>query len=457
MSAPAAAHYDARLGYQTLDARRYERRRYGGVVRWMNLRLLERALGRALAEVPPGSVVLDAPCGTGILTGFLRARGLRVIGADISPAMLGVARERGGTVGHVRADLEAPPWRPASFAAVVSSRFLMHLPPAIRPRVLAGLAALAHGPLVATVCHPYTAKSFGRALRRPARQRAPGSCSSASSRCSRCSRRCGWWCSAIPRSRGVEMPTIERIHAREILDSRGFPTVEATVVLAGGATGCAAVPSGASTGEREAIELRDCDPRRYRGKGVLRAVANVNTVGAPALAGLEADQNLIDAKLVALDGTENKGRLGANALLAVSLAAARAIAAAAAQPLYRALGGEAATRLPVPLMNVINGGRHASNPLDFQEFMIVPHGAPSFPEALRWGVGVPRAARAARGARGLGTAVGDEGGFAPALRAHEEALDLLVAAIEEAGLVPGRDVALALDPAASELAEGDGY
>jgi SAM-dependent methyltransferase len=166
MSAPAAAHYDARLGYQTLDARRYERRRYGGVVRWMNLRLLERALGRALAEVPPGSVVLDAPCGTGILTGFLRARGLRVIGADISPAMLGVARERGGTVGHVRADLEAPPWRPASFAAVVSSRFLMHLPPAIRPRVLAGLAALAHGPLVATVCHPYTAKSFGRALRR---------------------------------------------------------------------------------------------------------------------------------------------------------------------------------------------------------------------------------------------------------------------------------------------------
>src|SRR5579875_797241 len=146
MSAPAAAHYDARLGYQTLDARRYERRRYGGVVRWMNLRLLERALGRALAEVPPGSVVLDAPCGTGILTGFLRARGLRVIGADISPAMLGVARERGGTVGHVRADLEAPPWRPASFAAVVSSRFLMHLPPAIRPRVLAGLAALAHRP-----------------------------------------------------------------------------------------------------------------------------------------------------------------------------------------------------------------------------------------------------------------------------------------------------------------------
>jgi enolase len=253
------------------------------------------------------------------------------------------------------------------------------------------------------------------------------------------------------------MPTIERIHAREILDSRGFPTVEATVTLAGGATGRAAVPSGASTGEREAIELRDGDPRRYRGKGVLRAVANVNTVLAPALVGLEADQNLIDAKLVALDGTENKGRLGANALLAVSLAAARAIAAAAAQPLYRALGGEAATRLPVPLMNVINGGRHASNPLDFQEFMIAPHGAPSFPEALRWGVEVYHALRARLEARGLGTAVGDEGGFAPALRAHEEALDLLVAAIEEAGLVPGRDVALALDPAASELAEGDGY
>jgi SAM-dependent methyltransferase len=166
MSASAAAHYDARLGYQTLDARRYERRRYGGVVRGLNLRLLEHALARALARVPAGSVVLDAPCGTGILTGFLRARGLRVVGVDISPAMLGVARERGGAVGHVRADLEAPPWRPASFAAVISSRFLMHLPPAIRPRMLAGLAALARGPLVVTVCHPYTVKSLGRALRR---------------------------------------------------------------------------------------------------------------------------------------------------------------------------------------------------------------------------------------------------------------------------------------------------
>ncbi|HLK11691.1 MAG TPA: class I SAM-dependent methyltransferase [Candidatus Binatia bacterium] len=166
MSAPAAAHYDARLGYQTLDARRYERRRYGSLVRRLNLRLLERALGRALGGVAPGGVVLDAPCGTGILTGFLRARGLRVVGADISPAMLAVARERGGTVGHVRADLEAPPWRGGGFAAVISSRFLMHLPSAIRPRVLAGLASLARGPLVATVCHPYTAKSLGRALRR---------------------------------------------------------------------------------------------------------------------------------------------------------------------------------------------------------------------------------------------------------------------------------------------------
>jgi enolase len=250
---------------------------------------------------------------------------------------------------------------------------------------------------------------------------------------------------------------IQRVHAREILDSRAFPTVEATVILAGGASGVAAVPSGASTGEREAVELRDGDPRRYAGKGVLRAVANVNDVIAPALAGLEADQNLVDAKLVSLDGSENKANLGANAVLAVSLATARAAAAASGRPLYRALGGDAATLLPVPLMNVINGGRHADNNLDFQEFMIVPHGAPSFPEAVRQGVEVYHALRKRLHERKLSTAVGDEGGFAPELESHEQALDLLEEAIRACGLTPGRDVALALDCAASELADGDGY
>ena len=237
------------------------------------------------------------------------------------------------------------------------------------------------------------------------------------------------------------MAKIERVHAREILDSRGFPTVHATVTLAGGATGSAAVPSGASTGEREAVELRDGDPARYAGKGVRKAVANVNQVIAPALAGLEADQNLVDAKLVALDGTDNKAKLGANALLAVSLATARAAAAAGGVPLYRALGGEDATLLPVPLMNVINGGRHADNNLDFQEFMVVPHGAPHrFPEAIRQGVEVYHALRGLLGRRSLTTAVGDEGGFAPALESHEQALDLLEEAIRTAGLEPGRDV-----------------
>jgi len=253
------------------------------------------------------------------------------------------------------------------------------------------------------------------------------------------------------------MAKIQRVHAREILDSRAFPTVEATMSLAGGASGVAAVPSGASTGEREAVELRDGDARRYAGKGVLRAVANVNDVIAPALAGLEADQNLVDAKLVSLDGSENKAKLGANALLAVSLAAARAAAAASGKPLYRALGGDAATLLPVPLMNVINGGRHADNNLDFQEFMIVPHGASSFSEAVRQGVEVYHALRKRLHERKLSTAVGDEGGFAPELESHEQALDLLEEAIRACGLTPGRDVALALDCAASELSDGDGY
>jgi enolase 1/2/3 len=250
---------------------------------------------------------------------------------------------------------------------------------------------------------------------------------------------------------------IERVHAREILDSRAFPTVEAIVALADGAYGVAAVPSGASTGEREAVELRDGDPKRYAGKGVRRAVGNVNDVIAPALAGLEADQNLVDAKLVALDGTDNKAKLGANAVLAVSLANARAAAVAAAKPLYRALGGDAATLLPVPLMNVINGGKHADNNLDFQEFMIVPHGAPSFAEAVRQGVEVYHALKKLLHERKLTTAVGDEGGFAPELESHEQALDLLEEAIRACGLEPGRDVALALDCAASELADGDGY
>jgi len=253
------------------------------------------------------------------------------------------------------------------------------------------------------------------------------------------------------------MGKIERVHAREIIDSRGFPTVEATVVLAGGATGTAAVPSGASTGEREAVELRDGDPRRYMGKGVQKAVGNVRTVIGPALIGMDADQAAVDATMIALDGTPNKGKLGANALLAVSLATARAAATAAKQPLYRALGGAGANRLPVPLMNVINGGAHADNPLDFQEFMIVPHGAPSFAEAIRQGVEVYHALRGQLRKQKLTTAVGDEGGFAPALASHEAVLDLLVAAIESAGLKPGSEVAIALDVAASELWRDGAY
>ena len=250
---------------------------------------------------------------------------------------------------------------------------------------------------------------------------------------------------------------IAKVHAREILDSRGFPTVEAMVALAGGARGTGAVPSGASTGEHEAIELRDGDQSRYGGKGVLKAVGNVNQIIGPALAGMDASkQSALDEKMIALDGTENKSRLGANAILAVSLAGARGAAAAAGEPLYRNLGGPDATLLPVPLLNVINGGRHATNPLDFQEFMIVPHGAPSYPEALRQGTEVYHALRHLLEQKGLTTAVGDEGGFAPALRSHDEALDLLVEAIRKAGLTPGRDVSLALDAAASELVEGDG-
>jgi len=250
---------------------------------------------------------------------------------------------------------------------------------------------------------------------------------------------------------------IERVHARQILDSRGFPTVEADVVLVGGARASAAVPSGASTGAREAVELRDGDPLRWGGKGVERAVRNVREIVSPALVGMAADQEAVDARLIELDGTPNKERLGANALLAVSLATARAAAADAGAALYRHLGGADATRLPVPMMNVINGGAHANNNLDFQEFMIVPHGAPSFGEAIRQGVEVYHALRGLLAGRGLSTAVGDEGGFAPALGSHEEALDLMVEAIEKVGLRPGEDVALALDVAASEFADAGGY
>jgi enolase len=247
------------------------------------------------------------------------------------------------------------------------------------------------------------------------------------------------------------------VTAWEALDSRGTPTVACEVRLAGGARGSAVAPSGASTGAHEARELRD-GGARYGGLGVRRAVTGVREVIAPGIAGLDvAEQRALDATLRELDGTPDLGRLGANAVLAVSLAVARAAAAAGGEPLYRSLGGEGATLLPVPLMNVINGGRHAANPLDFQEFMIVPHGAPSFAEAVRQGVEVYHALRDLLGRRGLATAVGDEGGFAPALRAHDEALDLLVEAVGGAGLAPGRDVSLALDVAASELAEGDGY
>jgi len=251
------------------------------------------------------------------------------------------------------------------------------------------------------------------------------------------------------------MSKIERIHARAIVDSRGFPTVEGVVALSGGATGTAAVPSGASTGEREAVELRDGDPARWMGKGVDRAVENVRTEIARALTGADADQDAIDRTMIELDGTPNKARLGANAILAVSLAAARAIAIDRGQPLYRSLGD--GTSLPVPLMNVINGGAHANNNLDCQEFMIVPHGAPGFEEALRQGVEVYQALKKAIAGRGLSTAVGDEGGFAPPLESHEEGLDLLVEAIRAVGLEPGRDVAIALDVAASELHDGRDY
>ncbi len=245
---------------------------------------------------------------------------------------------------------------------------------------------------------------------------------------------------------------IDRIHAREILDSRGNPTVEVDVHLTGGVLGRAAVPSGASTGAYEAVELRDGDKRRYLGKGTLKAVANVNDVIAPKLLGKSPDDwKAIDKLLLELDGTPNKAKLGANAILGASLAVARAAANAAGQPLYRFLGGDSANVLPVPMMNILNGGKHADNTVDFQEFMIMPVGAPTFREALRTGAEVFHSLKNVLHDKGMSTAVGDEGGFAPNLASSDEALQLLSTAVERAGYKLGDQVVFALDPAATEL------
>ncbi|HEX5885373.1 MAG TPA: phosphopyruvate hydratase, partial [Pyrinomonadaceae bacterium] len=254
------------------------------------------------------------------------------------------------------------------------------------------------------------------------------------------------------------MSWIEHVLAREILDSRGNPTVEAEVVLADGEIGRASVPSGASTGENEAVELRDGDKKRYGGKGVLKAVHNVNEVIAPALQGFDAlDQAEVDRALIELDGTDNKSNLGANALLAVSMATARAAAAQLELPLYRYLGGPNARTLPVPMMNILNGGAHADNNVDFQEFMVVPAGAASFTEALRVGAEVFHQLKSVLKSKGYATSVGDEGGFAPNLRSNEEAVETILESLVKAGYTPGVDCLLALDPAASEFYDGTKY
>ncbi|MDK2784943.1 MAG: enolase [Bacillota bacterium] len=246
--------------------------------------------------------------------------------------------------------------------------------------------------------------------------------------------------------------TIVDVFAREILDSRGNPTVEVDVTLEDGTVGRAAVPSGASTGTREAVELRDGDKGRYLGKGVQKAVANVNDILAKELTGMDAlDQVAIDNLMIAMDGTPNKGKLGANAILGVSLAVAQAAAKSLDLPLFRYIGGTSARTLPVPLMNILNGGKHADNNVDIQEFMIVPAGAPTFAEALRFGAEVFHSLKKVLKDKGLATGQGDEGGFAPDLKSNEAALELLVEAIEKAGLKPGEDVFLAIDAAASEL------
>jgi enolase len=254
------------------------------------------------------------------------------------------------------------------------------------------------------------------------------------------------------------MAQIDLIVGREILDSRGNPTVEAEVMLRDGAFGRAAVPSGASTGEHEAVELRDGDKRHYLGKGVLQAVENVNTILARELGGREAsEQTQIDARMIELDGTANKGKLGANAILAVSMAVCRAAAHSARVPLYRYLGGLQARILPVPMMNVLNGGVHADNTVDFQEFLIMPVGAETFAEALRMGVETFHTLKKVLKERGYNTSVGDEGGFAPSLKSNVEAVELLLEAIDAAGYSPGHDICLALDPASSEMFEDGKY
>jgi enolase len=254
------------------------------------------------------------------------------------------------------------------------------------------------------------------------------------------------------------MAEIDLIVGREVLDSRGSPTVEADVHLRDGAFGRAAVPSGASTGEHEALELRDGDKRRYLGKGVLQAVENINTVIARELGGRDAsEQSQIDTRMIAVDGTPNKGNLGANAILAVSMAVCRAAARSARLPLYRYLGGLSARRLPVPMMNILNGGVHADNTVDFQEFMIMPVGAESFSQALRMGVETFHTLKKVLKDQGYNTSVGDEGGFAPALKSNVEAVELILEAIEKAGYSPGHDICLTLDPAASEMYQDGEY
>ncbi|MCL4180001.1 MAG: phosphopyruvate hydratase [Verrucomicrobia bacterium] len=251
---------------------------------------------------------------------------------------------------------------------------------------------------------------------------------------------------------------INSVEALEILDSRGNPTVSATVILEDGTAGSAAVPSGASTGEREATELRDGDPKRYGGKGVLKAVGNVNGELAAALAGTDAaDQRAIDERMIALDGTTNKSRLGANAILAVSMAVARAAATAVGQPLYRHLGGPDAALMPVPCLNVINGGKHADNTLDFQEFKIAPHNAPNFAEAIRMALENFHVLRRILHEQGLSTGIGDEGGFAPDLQDNEQAISVILEAIHKAGYKPGQDISICLDPAASEMWQDGKY
>jgi len=251
---------------------------------------------------------------------------------------------------------------------------------------------------------------------------------------------------------------IRALKAMEILDSRGNPTVRVFCTLDNGLTVSASVPSGASTGENEAVELRDGDKRRYAGKGVLKAVGNVNRIIAPKLVGMDPSQQAeIDRLMIALDGTANKGKLGANAILGVSMAVARAAAATAGLPLYAYLGGVGAVRLPVPMMNILNGGKHADNSVDFQEFMVMPIGAPSFAEALRYGAETFHALKKILAKKGYATSVGDEGGFAPNLKSNDEACEVIVEAIKAAGYKPGKDVAIALDPAASSFFEDGAY